>query len=317
MSQYHKLYTPQDSAVVFIDHQPQMLFGVASIDRATLINNVTLLAKVAKEFNVPAVLTAVETESFSGYVWPQLLDVFPGQPVVERSSMNSWDDAGFRKAIEATGRKNILMTGLWTEVCVTWPTIEMLGAGYNIYVVEDCCGATSPAAQEAALSRMVQAGAVRLTTIAALLEWQRDWKKRSITTRSWACSKARAALTAWASNTPTRWFTTHRSRREAAGRAEEGGPLTPVIEMGDPIHIAITRRVRKERVADFERALADFASRSLAEPGTRGVHCLHPPPGSDSREYGIMRSFASAEDRQAFYEILYLQGLARADRADG
>ena len=126
MSQYHKLYTPEDSAIVFIDHQPQMTFGVASIDRATLINNVTLLAKVAKEFGVPAVLTAVETESFSGYVWPQLLNVFPGQPVVERSSMNSWDDPGFRAAIEATGKKNILMTGLWTEVCVTWPTIECL-----------------------------------------------------------------------------------------------------------------------------------------------------------------------------------------------
>src|SRR4026209_2887089 len=108
MNQYHKLYTPQDSAVVFIDHQPQMTFGVASIDRASLINNVVLLAKVSKEFNVPTVLTAVETESFSGYVWPQLLDVFPGPPVVERNSMNSWDDAGFRKAIEATGRKNII-----------------------------------------------------------------------------------------------------------------------------------------------------------------------------------------------------------------
>src|SRR5947209_3575682 len=178
MNQYHKLYTPADSAIVFIDHQPQMLFGVASMDRATLINNVILLAKVAKEFRVPAVITAVETESFSGYVWPQLLDVFPGQTVIERSSMNSWDDAGFRQAIHATGRKNIILTGLWTEVCVTWPTIEMLDAGYNIYVVEDCCGATSNAAQEAALSRMVQAGAVRLTTIAALLEWQRDWKNR-------------------------------------------------------------------------------------------------------------------------------------------
>src|SRR6266849_508566 len=175
MSNYHKLYTPPDSVVVFIDHQPQMTFGVANTDRATLINNVTLLAKVAKEFNVPAVVTAVETESFSGYVWPQLLDVFPGQPVVERSSMNSWDDPGFRKAIEATGRKNIILTGLWTEVCVTWPTLSMLEAGYTIYVVEDCCGATSPAAQDAALSRMVQAGAIRLTTVAALLEWQRDW----------------------------------------------------------------------------------------------------------------------------------------------
>ena len=103
MNSYHQLYTAEDSAVVFIDHQPQMTFGVANIDRATLINNVTLLAKVAKEFNVPTVLTAVETESFSGYIWPQLLDVFPGQEVIERTSMNSWDDAGFRKAIEATG----------------------------------------------------------------------------------------------------------------------------------------------------------------------------------------------------------------------
>jgi nicotinamidase-related amidase len=178
MNQYQRLYTPTDSAIVFIDHQPQMLFGVASMDRASLINNVTLLAKVAKEFQIPSVLTAVETESFSGYVWPQLLDVFPGQPVIERSSMNSWDSMDFRKAIEATGKKNIIMTGLWTEVCVTWPAIEMLGAGYNVYVVEDCCGATSPAAQEAALSRMVQAGAVRLTTIAALLEWQRDWARK-------------------------------------------------------------------------------------------------------------------------------------------
>ena len=178
MTQYQKLYTPQDSAVAFIDFQPQLTFGVASIDRATLINNVTLLAKVAKEFKVPTVLTSVETESFSGYMWPQLLDVFPGQEVIDRTSMNSWDSPGFRKAIEATGRKNMILCGLWTEVCVTWPTIEMLGAGYNVYVVEDCCGATSPAAQDAALSRMVQAGAVRMTTIQALLEWQRDWAKR-------------------------------------------------------------------------------------------------------------------------------------------
>lgn len=178
MSHFHKLYTAQDSVVVFIDHQPQMTFGVSNIDRATLMNNVTLLAKVAKEFTVPAILSSVETESFSGYIWPQLLDVFPGQEVIERTSMNAWDDAGFRKAVEGTGRKNVLLTGLWTEVCVAWPTIEMIGAGYNIYVVEDCCGATSQVAHEAALSRMVQAGAIRLTTIAALLEWQRDWARR-------------------------------------------------------------------------------------------------------------------------------------------
>ncbi|MEM7313083.1 MAG: hydrolase [Planctomycetota bacterium] len=178
MSNYNDLYTPEDSAIVFIDHQPQMTFGVASIDRATLENNVVLTAKVAKEFGIPAVLTAVETESFSGYIWPQLLDVFEGQEVVERTSMNSWDDEGFRAAIKATGKKNILMTGLWTEVCVTWPTIQMIAEGYNIYVVDDCCGATSQAAHDAALSRMVQAGATRVTAIAALLEWQRDWKNR-------------------------------------------------------------------------------------------------------------------------------------------
>jgi nicotinamidase-related amidase len=178
MQKYHQLFTPHDSAIVFIDHQPQMTFGVANVDRTLLINNVTLLAKVAKEFQVPTLITAVETEGFSGYVWPQLLDVFPDQPVVERSSMNAWDDAAFRKAVEATGRKNIILTGLWTEVCVTWPTLSMLDAGYNIYVVEDCCGATSEAAQQAALSRMVQAGAIRLTAIATLLEWQRDWANR-------------------------------------------------------------------------------------------------------------------------------------------
>lgn len=176
MSQYNKLYTAQDTAIVFIDHQPQMLFGVNGIDRAAFINNVVLIAKAAKEFNVPAVLTAVETEGFSGYVFPQLLDVFPGQPVIERTSMNSWDDPAFRAAVEAAGRRNILMTGLWTEVCIAWPTIEMLAAGYNIYVVEDCCGATSPAAHKAALSRMLQAGAIRVTALAALLEWQRDWQ---------------------------------------------------------------------------------------------------------------------------------------------
>lgn len=224
MNQYHKLYTPQDSAVVFIDHQPQMLFGVANTDRATLMNNVTLLAKVAKEFNVPTVLTSVETQSFSGYIWPQLLDVFPDQPIVERTSMNSWDDAAFRKAIEATGRKNILMTGLWTEVCVTWPTIEMLGAGYNIYVVEDCCGATSPAAQEAALSRMVQAGAVRLTTIAALLEWQRDWKNREHYDNLMGHLKAQAG--AYGVGVEYAYTMVHHAPQSRAkpASAEKGGP---------------------------------------------------------------------------------------------
>ena len=128
--------------------------------------------------------------------------------------MNSWDDAGFREAIEATGRKNILMTGLWTEVCVTWPTIEMLGAGYNIYVVEDCCGATSPAAHEAALSRMVQAGAVRVTTIRRPARMAaRLGQARALRHLMGLIKGSRAALTAWASNTPTRWSIMHRSRQ--------------------------------------------------------------------------------------------------------
>jgi len=169
------LITANNCAVVFIDHQPQMMFGVANIDRQQLINNVVLLANGAKEFGVPSILTAVETESFSGYVWPQLMDVFPGQQPIERSSMNSWDAPKFREAIKATGKKNIVIAGLWTEVCVTWPTLNMLHEGYNIYIVEDACGATSVAAHRAAMQRCVQAGAVPMTTIATVLEFQRDW----------------------------------------------------------------------------------------------------------------------------------------------
>ena len=172
------LITADNAAVVFIDHQPQMLFGVANIDRQQLINNVVMLAKGAKEFGVPSILTAVETESFSGYLWPQLMDVFPGQQPIERSSMNSWDDPKFREAIEATGRKNIIIAGLWTEVCVTWPTLNMLDEGYNVYIVEDACGATSQAAHDAAMRRSVQAGAVPMTTVATVLEFQRDWANR-------------------------------------------------------------------------------------------------------------------------------------------
>jgi nicotinamidase-related amidase len=173
------LITAENCALVFIDHQPQMSFGVGSgIDRQLLMNNVLMLAKGAKEFSVPTILTTVETESFSGPMWPQMLDVFPGQQPIERTGMNSWDTPAFRDAVKATGKKNILLSGLWTEVCITWPTLNMLSEGYNIYVVEDACAGTSPAAHDAALSRMVQAGAVRMTTVATVLEFQRDWANR-------------------------------------------------------------------------------------------------------------------------------------------
>jgi len=172
------LLTPENCAVVFIDHQPQMTFGVANIERQQLINNVVMLAKAAKEFNIPVILTAVETESFSGYIWPQLMDVFPGQQPIERTSMNSWDDPAFRDAIEKTGKKNIILAGLWTEVCVAWPALNMIEAGYNVFIVEDACGATSQLAHEAAMKRCIQAGAVPMTAIATTLEFQRDWAKR-------------------------------------------------------------------------------------------------------------------------------------------
>lgn len=173
------LLTAENCALVFIDHQPQMAFGVSNqIDRQLLVNNVLLLAKGAKEFGVPTILTTVETETFSGPMWPQLLDVFPDQQPIERTGMNSWDTAAFREAVKATGKKNIIMSGLWTEVCIAWPTLNMLNEGYNIYVVEDACGGTSQAAHEAALSRMVQAGAVRMTTVGTVLEFQRDWANR-------------------------------------------------------------------------------------------------------------------------------------------
>ena len=175
MSNYHKLYTPQDSAVVFIDHQPQMLFGVASMDRASLINNVTLLAKCAKEFNVPAVLTAVETESFSGYVWPQIQAVFPTTTPIERSTMNSWDDKNFVAAVQKSGKKKIVLSGLWTETCVALPTVQALHDGYEVYVVEDCCGDVSQLSHENAMKRVIQAGAKPVTALSVLLEWQRDW----------------------------------------------------------------------------------------------------------------------------------------------
>lgn len=169
------LLTRDNCAVVFIDHQPQMTFGVAGMERQQLVNNVLMLAKGAKLFEVPVVLTTVETKGFSGYMWPQLLDVFPGQEPIERTGMNSWDSEAFRNAIKATGKKNIVIAGLWTEVCVAWPTLNMLDEGYNVFVVADASAGTSATAHDMAMERIVQAGAIPLTTIQTVLEFQRDW----------------------------------------------------------------------------------------------------------------------------------------------
>lgn len=172
------LITKDNCAIAFIDHQPQMVFGVGSIQRELLINNVLMLAKGAKLFNVPTILTTVESKSFSGYMWKDLLDIFPKQTPIERSGMNSWDFEEFRKAIIATGKKNILISGLWTEVCVCWPTLSMLDEGYNIFVVEDACGGVSKMIHKAAMKRMTKAGAIPVTSMQMLLEFQRDWANK-------------------------------------------------------------------------------------------------------------------------------------------
>jgi nicotinamidase-related amidase len=169
------LLTQDNCVVALIDHQPQMLFGVSNFDRQSIINNTVALAKATKVFDTPVVLSTVETKSFSGNIWPQIKAVFPQIVPIERSSMNAWDDENFVAAIVKTGRKKIVLAGLWTETCVALPTIQALHDGYEIYVVEDCCGDVSQLAHDNAMRRVVQAGAKPVTALSVMLEWQRDW----------------------------------------------------------------------------------------------------------------------------------------------
>ncbi len=173
-----ELLTPQNCALILIDFQPQMVFGVANIDRQTLKNNVVGLAKAAQVFKVPTVLTAVETESFSGNIWPELLAVLPGNKIFERSSMNTWDDAGVKAELKKIGRKKLVFAALWTEVCLNFPVLEAMADGYEVYFVEDASGGTSVAAHNLSVQRMIQAGAVPLTWQQFLLEMQRDWARK-------------------------------------------------------------------------------------------------------------------------------------------
>ncbi len=172
--------SPTNSQVIFIDHQPQMAFGVQSIDRQTLKNNTVALAKAAKVFGVPTTITTVETESFSGHTYPELLDVFPNAPLLERTSMNSWDDQKVRDALANNGRKKVIVSGLWTEVCnITFSFGAMLEGDYQIYMVADASGGTSKEAHDYAMQRMIQAGVIPVTWQQVLLEWQRDWADRT------------------------------------------------------------------------------------------------------------------------------------------
>lgn len=172
------LLTPDNCVVTIIDLQPQMLFGVANFDRQTVINNNLILTKASRVFEVPVVLSTVETQGFSGYLWPQIQAVFPGQKPIERSSMNAWDDESFVAAVKKTGRKKIVLAGLWTETCVALPTVQMMHDGYEVYVVEDCCGDVSDLSHRNAMQRVVQAGAKPVTALSVMLEWQRDWAAR-------------------------------------------------------------------------------------------------------------------------------------------
>ena len=174
-----EVLTPQNCQLIFIDHQPQMAFGVQSIDRQVLKNNTVGLAKAAKIFNIPTTITTVESESFSGFTYPELLDVFPGQALLERTSMNSWDDQKVRDALAKNNRKKVVVSGLWTEVCnCTFALSAMHDADYEIYMVADASGGTSKDAHDYAMQRMVQAGVVPVTWQQVLLEWQRDWAHR-------------------------------------------------------------------------------------------------------------------------------------------
>ncbi|MEO3738918.1 hydrolase [Kosakonia sp. WA-90] len=174
-----EVLTPANCQLIFIDHQPQMAFGVQSIDRQVLKNNTVALAKAAKVFNIPTIITTVETESFSGNTYPELLDVFPEQDILERTSMNSWDDQKVREALAANGKRKVVVSGLWTEVCNnTFSLCAMLEGDYEIYMVADASGGTSKEAHDYAMQRMIQAGVIPVTWQQVMLEWQRDWAHR-------------------------------------------------------------------------------------------------------------------------------------------
>ncbi len=174
-----ELLTPTNCQLIFIDHQPQMAFGVQSMDRQTLKNNVVALAKSAKVFDIPTTITTVETDSFSGHTYPELLAVFPEHPLLERTSMNSWDDQKVRDVLAENGQKNVVVSGLWTEVCNnSFAFSAMAEGGYRIFMVADASGGTTKDAHEYSMQRMIQAGVVPVTWQQVLLEWQRDWARR-------------------------------------------------------------------------------------------------------------------------------------------
>lgn len=167
------LLRPEDSVLVLIDHQPFQLANLNSHDPHMVVNNATALAKAARAFGVPTILTSVIADR-GGLIFPQITDVFPGQEVIDRTFINTWEDRKVVDAVKATGRKQLVIAGLYTEICVAMPAIQALGEGWDVTVITDACGAVSVEAHEVAIQRMIAAGANMMTWLALASEWQRD-----------------------------------------------------------------------------------------------------------------------------------------------
>src|SRR5262245_54881527 len=159
------LITPQNAVIAFINYQPEQYAGVSSVAHDELLVRVTLLGRVAKTFQLPVVLSTVYVKHGMGGTNAELREVLPDVPEIDRTTMNSWEDPDFRAAVEQTGRKKLILAGLWTEVCVAFPALDALGEGYEVYFVTDAIGGVSPVAHESAIQRMIQAGARPITEI--------------------------------------------------------------------------------------------------------------------------------------------------------
>jgi nicotinamidase-related amidase len=170
------LLRPEDSIVVLIDHQPYQFTNLNSHEPTMVINNVVGLAKAAKVFNVPTILTTV-IEERGGYIIKGLQDVFPDQKPINRTFINTWEDPKVTDIVKESGRKQLIIAGLWTEICVAMPAIQAVGEDYDVFVVTDASGSTSSEAHDMAVRRMVQAGIVPINWIAVVSEWQRDWAR--------------------------------------------------------------------------------------------------------------------------------------------
>ena len=170
------LLRPEDSVLVLIDHQPYQLANLNSHDPQMAVNNATGLAKAAKAFGVPTILTSV-LAARGGLIFSQITDVFPDQEVIDRTLINTWQDPKVVDVVKATGRKQLIMAGLWTEVCVAMPVLQALGEGWDVTVIMDASGATSVEAHAVAIQRMIAAGANVMTWLALAAEWQRDWAR--------------------------------------------------------------------------------------------------------------------------------------------